>query len=138
MSPAAELWELIVDTLKADPNVTALVDGIYDKVPAKPFKGKGAYISRGPFNATDSSADCINGQSITVQIDVWTQLPNRWECDNIVSAVRKSLHEQDLELTENALVDIRVDLTRVIDDPNPLLTHGILQVTAEVEEPETT
>ena len=110
-SPAAETWKLIQNTLEAAPAVMALVDAVYDKVGNSPWKAKGAYISRGPVYGVDDSADCVDGQELTFQIDIWSRKPNRWSCDDIVEAVRKTLHERDdLHLTENALVQLRVTL----------------------------
>ncbi|MEQ1403836.1 DUF3168 domain-containing protein [Neorhizobium sp. Rsf11] len=138
MSPGAELWMLIRDTLKADTAVMELVDSIFDKVPDNPWKAKRAYISRGPFYAVDDGADCIDGQEFTIQIDIWSRKTDRWSCDEIVEAVRKALDERDLQLSENALAGIRVGLTRVFDDPDELTIHGIVQVIARVEIPEGT
>jgi predicted DNA-binding protein len=135
-SPAAETWKLIQDTLAANAGVMALVDMVYDKVGPSPWKGKKAYISRGPAYVVDDGAECIDGLEITFQVDVWSQKPNRWQCDDIVEAVRKALHERDdLQLAENALLQLQVTLSRVIDDPDPLTVHGIIQVTATVERP---
>ena len=136
-SPAAETWKLIQNTLEATPAVMALVDAVYDKVGSSPWRAKNAYISRGPVYGVDDSADCVDGQELTFQIDIWSRKPNRWSCDDIVEAVRKALHERDdLHLTENALVQLRVTLWRVIDDPDPNTVHGIVQVVATVEVPE--
>lgn len=136
-SPAAETWKLIRDTLEADAATMDLVDAIYDKVDASPWKARQAYISRGPVYGVDDGSDCIDGVEITFQIDIWSRKPGRWYCDEIVEAVRKALHErQDLELSENALVQLRVTLWRVIDDPDPLTAHGLVQVSATVEVPE--
>jgi predicted DNA-binding protein len=135
-SPAAETWTLIQNTLAGDPGVMALVDTVYDKVGTNPWKVKNAHISRGPVYAVDDGADCIDGLEITFQIDVWSRKPSRWQCDDIVEAVRKALHERDdLQLAQNALLQLRVTLSRVIDDPDPLTVHGIVQVTATVERP---
>ncbi|WP_043620489.1 DUF3168 domain-containing protein [Ensifer sp. ZNC0028] len=134
MSPSRELWNLVRDSLLAETAVMAEIDAIYDKVPSKPWGAKKAYISRGPFFGAPDDADCIPGQEITLQIDIWSQKSNRWSVDEIVAAIRAALHERDLQLTENALVELRVTLWRIIDDPDPLTVHGIVQVTALVEE----
>lgn len=136
-SPAAETWKLIQNTLEATPAVMALVDAVYDKVGNNPWKAKNAYISRGPVYGVDDGADCVDGQELTFQIDIWSRKPNRWSCDDIVEEVRQALHERDdLHLTENALAQLRVTLWRVMDDPDPNTVHGIVQVVAAVEVPE--
>ncbi|MDR6757837.1 hypothetical protein J2Y48_003134 [Mycoplana sp. BE70] len=136
MSVGQELWDAIRDTLLADATVMAGLNAIYDKVPDKPWGEKNAYMSRGPFYGIPDEADCIGGQEITIQLDIWSRKPNRWTMDDMIAAVRKALHERGLQLTENALVNMRVTLWRIIDDPDPLTVHGVVQVTALVEEPE--
>lgn len=137
VSVGKELWDLIRDALKASAPVMALVTDVFDKVPSDPWKAKKAYISRGPVTGLPDDAECIDGEEITIQIDIWSRTPDRWSMDEMVSAVRKVLHEnEDLQLSQNALVDMRVTLTRIIDDPDPNTVHGLVQVTALVEEPE--
>lgn len=136
MSVGKELWDLIRDTLKADTSVMALVDDVFDKIPSSPWKAKQAHIGRGPFYGVPDDADCIDGQEITAQIDIWSRKPNRWSMDDMVTAVRSALHEKDLQLTDSALVSLRLTLWRIIDDPDPLTVHGVLQFTALVETPE--
>lgn len=135
MSVGRELWNLVRTTLQAETALMAEIEAIYDKVPLKPWGTKKAYISRGPFFGAPDDADCIPGQEITMQIDIWSQKSNRWSVDEMVAAVRAVLHERDLQLTDNALVEMRVTLWRIVDDPDPLTVHGIVQVTAMVEEP---
>ena len=136
MSPSRELWNLLRDTLLGTASVVSLVDDIFDKVPKSPWKGKQAYISRGPTYGNDDGADCIDGQEITLQLDVWSKANSTSPCSDIVEAIRAAIHEQELELTEHALVQVRVEIWRIVDDPDPLITHGIVQVVATVEVPE--
>jgi len=135
MSVSVELQTLLAATLKADPSVAALIDGIYDRVAQGAFGPRNAYISFGPSDGSDNSAECIFGSEHTFQIDVWSRAPGARECRRIVDAVRRALHERDLSLTQNALVGLYVELWRVFQDPDGLTTHGVVQVTARVEEP---
>jgi len=50
--------------------------------------------------------------------------------------IYKALHEQELMLAENALAEIRVDFRRVLMDPDGVTSHGVVMVTATIEEPE--
>ena len=134
MSPARELWKVVRDALLGA-GILSLVTDVYDKVPPSPWGRKNAYISRGPSYWNDDGADCIDGLEITLQIDVWSKINNSWAVDEVVEAVRKALHEQELPFVDNALVELRVELCRITDDPNPLVTHGTVQVVALVEIP---
>lgn len=135
MSASSELQKLIRDTLKASESVMGLVNEVYDSVPANPWGSKGAYLSFGPTDVVEDDAECIIGGSHTVQIDCWTRSVGSVHCKQIVDAVKAALHEQDLELTNYGLVQMRVTMRRVFRDPDGLTTHGVVTVEADIEEP---
>ncbi|MDK1489377.1 DUF3168 domain-containing protein [Sinorhizobium sp. 7-81] len=134
MSASAELQKLLFDTLKADAAVMALAAGVYDRVPADPFGDKTAYVSFGPADVVDDSAECVIAGEHTIQLDAWSKAVGQVECKRLVDLIYKALHEQSLELAENALAEIRVDFRRVFLDPDPLITHGVVTITARIEE----
>lgn len=134
MSAGKELWRAILQALKADAGLMAMVDGIHDKAPTNPWGIKQAYISRGPFFGSPEDAECIPGQEITAQIDIWSRGASRWIMDEIIGKVRRALHDRDLPLDEAALATIQVRLTRNTDDPDPNTQHGVVQVVATIEE----
>jgi len=136
MSAGKELWDAILAALKANASLVAMVDGIHDKAPSSPWKAKNAYITRGPFYGSSDDSECVAGQEITAQIDIWSRASNRWNVDEIVEQVRYSLHEADLPLGDYALATCQVRLWRIVDDPDPLQQHGIVQVVALVEAPD--
>ncbi|MDI6834509.1 MAG: DUF3168 domain-containing protein [Rhizobiaceae bacterium] len=133
MSVGQELWDAVRGAMLADAAVMALVNAVYDKVPDNPWGDKDAYISRGPFYGIPDDAECIDGQEITLQLDIWSRRPDRWSMDDMIAAVRAVLHEQDIDLGASALVSLRVSLWRIIDDPDPLTVHGVVQLDALVE-----
>lgn len=133
-SPQAELQKLIFEVLSTSPDLAPLVGGIYDRVPADPWKTKTAYISFGPADVVDDGADCIGSGVHTFQVDVWSKAVGQVEAKRIVDIAFKALHEQELNLADNALCEIRVDFRRVFPDSDPLITHGVLSVTAMIED----
>lgn len=134
-SPQAELQKLIYDVLIADADVMAQADAIYDAVPPDPWGGAhNGYVSFGPSDVIDDDAECITGGQHTFQIDCWSRQVGSPHCKRLVDAVSAALHEQPLTLTDNALVEIYITLRQVLRDPDGLTTHGIIQVTALVEE----
>lgn len=135
MSSSAELQKMIFDTLKADAGVMAIANNVYDDVPSNPFGSKTAYISFGPFDTVEDDAECINGLETTFQVDVWSRAIGSIECKRLTDLVRKALHGNTTELTSNALAEMRVVLTRVFRDPDGLTRHGVVQVSALIEEP---
>ncbi|MBB4272788.1 DUF3168 domain-containing protein [Rhizobium mongolense] len=136
MSPSIELQKLLYDTLKADVAVMAIAAGVYDRVPPSPYGTKNAYISFGPSDVVDDSADCSISGTHTFQIDVWSRAVGQVEAKTLVDLIYRALHEQELVLAENALAEIRVDFRRVFTDSDGLTTHGVVSVTASIEEPE--
>lgn len=136
MNVSEELWRLYHSTLTADANIMAIAHQVYDRVAANPYGSKTAYISRGPTDTVDDGADCINGLEITTQIDVWSKKDSPLECGNLLDLIRKALHEREFELDANALVEVRVVLTRMFGVGDGITTHGLVQVTARVEEPD--
>lgn len=133
MSSAVELQTLYYATLTGNPYIMALVNRVYDDVPTEPFGNKNAYISFGATDSREDDADCIDGLEITSQIDIWSRDPNQLECKIITDLVRRALHRQNLSLTTNALVETRVELSRIMPSPGGL-HHGVVQVTAIIEE----
>jgi hypothetical protein len=130
--PDLELQGVIVQTLRADPAVTALVaQRIYDRVPEdSPFP----YIAYGPSDSVEADAECIPGVDISVQIDVWSRAVGYPEAKRIAAAVRAALHDADLVLAENALVTIQHRQTINQRDPDGLTSHSFLMFAAYVEQ----
>lgn len=136
MSEAAEteLQKLLFATLSGNAGIMAVTGGVYDRVPADPYKTKTAYVSFGPSDVVEDGADCISSGEHTIQLDVWSKAVGQVEAKRLVFLIYKALHEQELQLTENALAEIRVDFRRVFADPDGLTSHGVVTVTARIEE----
>jgi hypothetical protein len=137
MGPSIELQKLLYDTLRADTAIMALVGGVYDRVPTSPYGVKNAYISFGPSDIVDDSVDCVTSGVHSFQLDVWSKAVGQVEAKTIVDLIYRTLHEQELAMTDNALAEIRVDFRRVFTDSDGLTTHGVASVTASIEEPDT-
>lgn len=133
MTSSEELQRLIYNTLTADAAIMALAHRVYEHVDGKPFGNKTAYISFGPIDTVEDDADCIHGLVTTVQIDVWSKTPGQVECKTLTDLVRRALHHKSLALSEHALVDTHVPLTRVFPDPGGQ-HHGVVQVECMIEE----
>jgi hypothetical protein len=138
MDASVELIRAMMDTLKTSATVTALVgQRVWDRVPDRDVVYP--YISLGPTSSIPDDFDCRYGEEISVQFDVWSsghgEAHASVECRKIADAVKRALHEAELSLSENALVTLNWDLTRILDDPDPAINHGVLQFTATVETP---
>jgi hypothetical protein len=143
MDAGTELLRTVFDRLKATADVTTFVQQrIYDYAPTDqngqvsvPFP----YITAGPSTGIPDDYDCITGEEITIQLDIWSsgagEAASSAQCRKICDAVKRAIHNVDLPLTVNALVTLQWELTRVFPDRNPAIKHGVVQFTATIETP---
>ena len=130
-SPSLELQGVIVARLKADSAVRALVaDRVYDNVPDDADFPR---ITLGATDETSDDAECIEGLAISFQVDCWSRAVGFPQVRQLSDAVRRSLHEADLTLADNALVTIAHRQTRVFRDPDGLTSHAAMTFDAFVE-----
>jgi len=133
MSASKEFQKIVIDTLRADSGVAALVSTrIYDNPPANPVH---PYISMGPSYMVPTDAEDINSRDETLQIDVWSRdSGNLHPCKAIVDAIYDALHDAAIAMPDPyALESIRVVLVRVFDDPDGVTAHGVVQVEGSIE-----
>ena len=135
-SASLDLQDIILTTLKADATLMALINNVWDKVPTTAFDApKESYISFGPHDYVEDDDECIISGEHTFQLDVWSRKVGFPVCKQICDRVKFLLHEADLTIpTTNALVEIRVPSIRYMRDPDGLTSHGVVTVTALIEE----
>lgn len=133
MSVSVSFQDLIIATLKADPTVSSLVGArVYDGPPASPTF---PYISLGAMDFRTADADCIAAREETIQIDCWTRANGRkWPCKQILDAVVNAMREQSETLSDGVLVGLNIELIRVMNDPDGITTHGVVQVAGLIDE----
>lgn len=133
MSPELELQGVIRNQLKADPQLTALIEGrVYDQAPkGAPFP----CVSFGPSQAVSDDADCLTGFTVTIQLDAWSRAVGFPEVKRIADAVRDALHGRDdvLALTVNALVSFEHVSTDTRRAEDGLSSRAIMFFDAAVE-----
>ena len=131
MSPLLELVGAIVPRLKGDGAVSALVaERILDRVP---LSAVFPYASFGSAWEIQDDAECIGGVEIGFRIDVWSRAVGLAETSRIANAVRRALHNAEMNLAENALVMIEHRRTDTMRDPDGLTTHAALEFMAVIE-----
>lgn len=133
MSVSVSFQDFVLSRLTASTSVTGLVGNrIYDGPPASPAF---PYISLGPIDIRIVDAECVSSREETLQIDCWTRKNGRkWPCKLIVDAVVNALRNQEGELSDGYLVDVNIELARVIDDSDGITAHGLVQVTGLIDE----
>ncbi len=133
MSVSREFQEAIYNRLISDAAVGALIGNrVYDDSPAN---REFPCITFGPTDVVPNDMECITARTETIQLDVWSRDHGRkWPCKEIMDAVKGALHLVDIELAVNALVVIRVVGQRVFMDRDGITAHGVVTVSAELEE----
>lgn len=136
MSASLELQDAVLAALKADPGVMTLVDDIYDEVPDSQWSGdRLAYISFGPHDVVDTGSECIRAGEHSLQLDCWTRGVGKVQAKRIVDAVARALDgRDDIVLATHSLAWISVGFRQVVDDPDGRTKHGIVRVTASIQE----
>lgn len=143
MDASVELIAAAFDRLRATAAVTNIVGTrIHSRVPEDRDGRPNVafpYISLGPSSSIPADFDCLDGEEITIQIDCWSsgsgEAYGSAECRKLADAVKRALHHAELALTDNALVTLEWELTRVMQDPDPAIHHGAVQFTALIETP---
>ncbi|MEA3534280.1 DUF3168 domain-containing protein [Rhizobium sp. CC-YZS058] len=136
MSASVGLQDIILARLRGSDAVAALVgQKIYDGVPTTAAY---PYVSLGATDLRLDDADCVSGREETVQIDCWSQDNARlWPCkalvDSVVRALVKEGGDAD-EIPDGFVLEFRLELARVFLDADAKTAHGVVQVTAIVEE----
>ena len=138
MSPSLELQGLIVPRLKADAALAGIIGArVFDHVPRSGTTGEVTaqypFVGLGYWGETQDDADCIEGAEIFGRIECWSRGIGKTEALRIAEAVRASLHNADLTLTENALVLIEWVRTDTNLDPDGLTSHATVEIRALVE-----
>lgn len=142
-APDEELIGAAITALKADADLGGMVGTrIYDRVPEKAAGKAGVetpYVSLGPMSSVTADADCIDGEEITLQFDVWSRgdgdAYGGREARRIMAAIRRALSDAELVLADNALVTLTFELKRLGRDADGATWHGLVQFSAVVETP---
>jgi len=132
MSSSWELQRALYRQLTADANLTALTGGprIFDKPPQQldyPYLTLGASLVRDWSTATEA------GEEHILTIHVWSRAPGSRQAQQILAAVRQSLHDEALPLTGHALINLRHEFSDVRFDTQRDLQHGITRYRAVTE-----
>lgn len=136
MSTSVELQRLLYETLTGDATLTALVNGIYDSVPADGFATpKLAYVRFDAHDYVEDDSDCIPAEEHTFLINVFSRKVGMPNCKEIADRVKALLHNADLALPTAALSFIRVPDVQFRMDPDGKTSRAIIQVTASIEVP---
>jgi hypothetical protein len=133
MSAESLLQIALVAAIKADPALSGYLGArVYDHPPRSAAY---PYLCFGPSDdRPDDDIDDLHTLAFAWQIDVYVQAQgNKVDCRNICAAVRTALKNIEIDLGADALVFLSISRSRIIGDPDPTLTHGIITLEGEIE-----
>lgn len=137
-SAVLELQGAVVAAIKADFGVANIVGArVFDHVPRSLTGDVSAtfpFVGWASDDAQTEDIDCIDGQTVSFDIDCWSRQPGFPEVRRLSDAVRAALHNAELALADNAIVSIRHDQTRTFRDPDGLTSHAVLTFEAILEQ----
>lgn len=128
LEPSVDLQDMIYRRLTTDPNITWPV---FDRAdPQQPLP----LIEFGPEDVIEDDAECVTGTSHQIQIDLYHNEAGQVELKQMMGLVKRSLHKYRGELTDNALHSIRFIRSTILQEPDGVNYHGVVQFEALVEE----
>lgn len=132
MSASAALQKAVIAALREDIGVVALV-GLrsYDVPPTAPVY---PFISLGPVTVQTERRDGFRSRTEVIQVDAWTEDQRRRQpIKALADAVIDALDQADLDLDGGfALGRMDLVLARIMDDPDGITKHAVLQFECEV------
>jgi hypothetical protein len=125
-----ELQKTIYSALSSDNTLTSTLGAsVHDEVPqgtAYPF------VQIGEDTAVDYSTKDETGAETTVVMHVWSRVAGSAQAKNIMDRVHTLLHDSNLTVTGFNLVNMRMEFSDLIRDPDGLTRHGIMRFRAVI------
>ena len=90
------------------------------------------YATLGPSYWGDDSVECIEAREITLQVDVWHSSSSKGELEDLVDDVTAALKGW-ADTTALTMHPAEISLVRIMDDPDGVSVHGVIQIEAIVE-----
>jgi len=132
--PGFELQVAIVNALKADDGVAALVSGrVFDSVPRGPDGSPTVpfpYVSIGDVQLLPDLGEQTDAAETVITLHAWSRAPGSTEVRKIARAVTASLHDVALTLGNGSLQSLLLQSTHVLRDPDGLTSHSVLSFSA--------
>lgn len=134
MTASEALQLAVIEALKANAELAALTGGEISQNAPDGFSVP--YITLGPSSYTPESADDLEGQEETLQVDCWSkQGGSLAQVKRMVGLVSKALHGADLVIADPfAVSEVSVVLAQSFLNPDQETGRGVIQVTAYVED----
>ena len=116
------LQKAVYDALTANTDLTAVVSGVYDHVPADTAF---PYVTIGETTIADWSSKSFDGQVHALTLHIWSRARGRKEVKEIMALLYDTLHDASLSVEDQELVNIRFDFGQTLLDADGFTVHGI-------------
>ena len=126
------LQQAVFTTLSAAAPVTSLLGPakIFDDVPQS---AAFPYLSFGQTSASDWGTGTEDGEEHTLTLHVWSREGGKKQVEQVLAAIRTSLHDQNLSLSGHRLINLRQELAEHRREPDGETIHGIARYRAVTE-----
>ncbi|MDS9468697.1 DUF3168 domain-containing protein [Paracoccus sp. MBLB3053] len=127
MRAGRTLRQIVIARIKDQ--VPALGGRVYDRATEDAIF---PYCTLGPSYWTDGSVECIEAREVTLQADIWHSQASKGAAEDVVDDVAAALNGW---ADQNALTmhPASVSLVRIMDDPDGVTIHGVIQIEVMVE-----
>ena len=122
------LQEAIYTRLNNDSTLTSTYGAsVYDEVP----EGSSfPYVTIGETTALDYSTHDVDGSEQTMTLHVWSQYRGAKETKNILDRLHDLLHNYSLSVTGANLINLRLEFSDLLRDPDGITRHGVMRFRA--------
>lgn len=122
------LQEAIYSRLSNDSTLTDTNGAsVYDEVP----EGSSyPYVTIGESTALDYSTKDVSGSEQTLTLHVWSQYRGSKETKNIMDRLHDLLHNYSLSVTGANLINLRLEFSDLLRDPDGITRHGVVRFRA--------
>ena len=121
------LQEAIYNTL----NVSAITTAFNCSVVDEPTNDQSyPFISIGDARADDYSTKDLDGGDYEVTFDIWSQYKGAKECKQIMDKIHDLLHDSNISVTGFNLINMRLEFTDILRDPDGVTRHGVMRFRA--------
>ena len=123
-----ELQSGIYTVLNSDSTLTnTLGASIFDEVPEESTY---PFVSLGEETSVDFNTKDLDGGSITVNIDVWSQYKGAKETKQIMDRIHTLLHNGSVSVSGFNLIRLQFEFSDVMRDPDGVTRHGVMRFRA--------
>ena len=112
-------------------NVSAITSDLNCAVVNEPTNDQSyPFIQLGEDRVDDYSTKVEAGGEYELNFDIWSQYKGSKECKQIMDKIHDLLHDSSISVTGFNLVNIQLDYSDILRDPDGVTRHGVMRFRA--------